>query len=102
MNSHIIGVVPPTIATGILSWLAWRTPALSAILRKLASLAAGLVVLQIVLGIATFKLHLQVEPLTVTHQAVGATLLGVLVAFTVLSMRDYEVAAFPYTECVED
>jgi cytochrome c oxidase assembly protein subunit 15 len=95
MNSHIIGVVPPTITTGILSWLAWRTPALSAILRKLANLAAGLVILQIVLGIATFKLHLQVEPLTVTHQAVGATLLGVLVAFTVLSMRDYEVAAFP-------
>jgi len=44
--------------------------------------------LQVVLGIATFRLHLQVEPLTVTHQAVGAALLGSLVAFTVLALRD--------------
>jgi cytochrome c oxidase assembly protein subunit 15 len=72
----------------MLVWLAWRTPALSLSIRKLASLAAGLVALQILLGIATFKLHLQVEPLTVTHQAVGATLLGVLVAFSVLAWRD--------------
>lgn len=88
MNSHIIGVFPPTIATLALVWLAWRTPALSGKLRQLANLAAGLVALQILLGIATFKLHLQVEPLTVTHQAVGASLLGVLVAFTVLALRD--------------
>jgi heme a synthase len=32
---------------------------------------------------------LQVEPLTVSHQAIGATLLGVLVAFTVLALRDW-------------
>jgi cytochrome c oxidase assembly protein subunit 15 len=44
--------------------------------------------LQILLGVATFRLHLQVEPLTVAHQAVGAALLGVLVGFTVLAMRD--------------
>jgi cytochrome c oxidase assembly protein subunit 15 len=88
MDSHIAGVFPPTIATLLLVWLAWRTPALSTILRKLANISAGFVGLQILLGIATFKLHLQVEPLTVTHQAVGASLLGVLVAFTVLAMRD--------------
>lgn len=88
MNSHIAGVFPPTIATIVLVWLAWRTPALSEQLRQLANIAAGLVGLQILLGIATFKLHLQVEPLTVTHQAVGASLLGVLVAFTVLALRD--------------
>jgi cytochrome c oxidase assembly protein subunit 15 len=51
-------------------------------------MAGGLLVLQILFGVATFRLHLQVEPLTVTHQAVGAALLGVLVAFTVLAMRD--------------
>lgn len=88
MNGHIMGVVPPTVATLGVVWLAWRTPALSRILRKLATVAASLVALQIILGIATFRLHLQVEPLTITHQAVGATLLGVLVAFTVLAIRD--------------
>ncbi len=88
MNSHIIGVFPPTIATLILVWLAWRNPELSPALRRLATVAAGLVTLQIILGIATFRLHLQVEPLTVTHQAVGASLLGVLVAFTVLAIRE--------------
>ena len=88
MNSHIIGVFPPTIATLILVFIAQRTPALHPALRQLAQAATALVALQILLGIATFKLHLQVEPLTVTHQAIGATLLGVLVAFTVLSIRD--------------
>lgn len=88
MNGHIIGVFPPTIMTLAVVWLAWRTPALSGILRKLATIAGILVAVQILLGIATFKLHLQVEPLTITHQAVGASLLGVLVAFTVLAIRD--------------
>ena len=64
------------------------SPSGSGILRKLATIAASLVTLQIILGVATFKLHLQVEPLTITHQAVGASLLGVLVAFTVLAIKD--------------
>ncbi len=88
MNAHILGVVPPTLATVAVVWLAWKTPGLHPKLRFLANAAAALVSLQILLGIATFKLHLQVEPLTVTHQAVGASLLGVLIAFTVLAMRD--------------
>jgi cytochrome c oxidase assembly protein subunit 15 len=67
---------------------AWRTPALHPLLRKLANLAGGLLVLQIALGVATFRLHLQVEPLTVAHQAVGAALLGSMVVFTVLALRD--------------
>ncbi|HEY9633188.1 MAG TPA: heme A synthase [Coleofasciculaceae cyanobacterium] len=88
MNSHIVGVVPATLATLAVTFMAWRTPALHPTLRGLANLAAGLVVLQIILGVATFWLHLQVELLTVAHQAIGATLLGVLVAFTVLAWRD--------------
>ncbi len=88
MNAHILGVVPPTLATIAVVWFAWKTPGLHKNLRVLANTAAALVSLQILLGIATFKLHLQVEPLTVTHQAVGASLLGVLVAFTVLAIRD--------------
>jgi cytochrome c oxidase assembly protein subunit 15 len=93
MNSHIAGVVPATVATLALTVLAWRTPALHPSLRKLANLSGGLVILQIVLGIATFKLRLQVEPLTVTHQAIGAALLGSLVAFTVFALRDVPAEA---------
>ncbi len=88
MNAHILGVVPPTLATMALVWFARKTPGLHKNLRILANAAAAIVSLQILLGFATFKLHLQVKPLTVTHQAVGASLLGVLVAFTVLAIRD--------------
>ena len=88
MYSHIFGVVPPTIATLAVVLISWRTPALHPALRKLANLAGGLLILQLLLGVATFRLHLQVESLTVSHQAIGATLLGTLVVFTVLSLRD--------------
>ncbi|MDJ0798790.1 MAG: heme A synthase [Calothrix sp. MO_167.B12] len=88
MYSHILGLVPPTVATLAVVWLSWRTPALHPALRRLANMAGGLLILQILLGVATFRLHLQVEPLTVTHQAVGACLLGTLVVLSVLSLRD--------------
>ena len=92
MYSHIGGVVPPTMATLAVVFLSWRTPALHPALRQLANLAGGLLILQVVLGVATFRLHLQVEPLTVAHQAVGAALLGSLVAFTVLALRDRDTS----------
>lgn len=101
MNSHIAGVVPATLATLAVVFMAWRTPALHPILRQLANLAGGLVVLQILLGVATFWLHLQVEPLTVSHQAVGAALLGALVAFTVLALRDDATAGAIETSTVD-
>lgn len=88
MNSHIIGVFPATISVIILVFLAWRTPALHPVLRKLAFTAGALVVLQILLGIATWKLHLQVEPLTITHHTIGASLVGTLVALTTFALRD--------------
>ncbi|MBE9040537.1 heme A synthase [Oscillatoriales cyanobacterium LEGE 11467] len=88
MNGHIAGVVFPTVAIVILLVGAWRTPGLHPTLRKTAHLSGGLLVAQISLGVATFYLHLQVEPLTVAHQTVGALLLGSLVAFTILAMRD--------------
>ncbi|MFM8007944.1 MAG: COX15/CtaA family protein [Dolichospermum sp.] len=88
MYSHIFGLVPPTIATLAVVLISWRTPALHPVLRKLANMAGGLLILQLLLGVATFYLHLPVEPLTVSHQAIGATLLGTLVVFTVLSLRD--------------
>ncbi|MCT7956955.1 COX15/CtaA family protein [Laspinema palackyanum] len=88
MNSHILGVVPPTVTILALVVLAFRTPALHPKLRQLARWAGILLLLQIGLGIATFYEHLQVELLTVSHQATGAALLGTLVAFTVLALRD--------------
>jgi len=92
MYSHIFGLLPPTVATLAMVFISWRTPALHPALRKLANLAGGLLILQLLLGFATFRLHLQVEPLTVTHQAVGATLLGTLVVFTVLALRDRSIS----------
>jgi heme a synthase len=89
MYSHIGGVLPPTVATLAVVFVSWRTPALHPALRQLAKIAGGLLVLQIVLGVATLKLRLQVEPLTVSHQAIGAALLGTLAVFTVLALRDW-------------
>jgi heme a synthase len=88
MNSHIAGILPASLATVVVLLSAWRTPALAAGLRRWATAAGGLLLLQVGLGIATFRLHLQVEPLTVCHQVIGACLLGSLVRFTVLAWRD--------------
>ena len=88
MNSHLVGVVPPTLAVVLLVVQVWRTPALSVQLRSLSQAAGLLLIAQIVLGVATFKLHLQVELLTVCHQSIGAALLGVLVAFAKIAIRD--------------
>lgn len=88
MNAHLLGVVPATLLTLILILLVWRTPALHPLLRRLNQLILGLLLLQVALGVATFRLHLQVAPLTVAHQAIGAALLGTLVAFSVLAHRD--------------
>lgn len=89
MYTHIFGLVPPTVATLAVVLISWRTPALHPALRRLANMSGVLLILQLLLGVATFRLHLQVEPLTVSHQAVGATLLGALVGFTVLALRDW-------------
>ncbi|PSF38346.1 heme A synthase [Aphanothece hegewaldii CCALA 016] len=88
MNSHLLGVIPATLSTLTVVYLAWRTPSLHPTLRNLAYSAGGLVFLQILLGVATLRLRLQVEPLTVAHHTVGATLFGILVAFTAYTIRD--------------
>ncbi len=88
MNSHLIGVVPASASVLAIAVLVWRTPALHPSLRQLATLAVGFLALQILLGVATFRMHLQVELLTVAHQMIGACLLGTLVCFTTLGMRD--------------
>jgi cytochrome c oxidase assembly protein subunit 15 len=88
MNTHLVGIVPASVAVLALTLTVWRTPALTYPLRRLGNLASILLVLQLVLGIATFRLRLQVEPLTVAHHTLGAALVGTLVCFTVLAFRD--------------
>lgn len=95
LQSHLVGVVPASLGTLILVIGVWRTPALHRTLRRLGFVAAGFLIGQLLLGLATLHLHLQIEPLTIAHQAVGAALLGILVCFTVLGWRDRHLSSNP-------
>ncbi|MDG2991011.1 COX15/CtaA family protein [Candidatus Synechococcus calcipolaris G9] len=88
MNSHLIGVVPATLSVIAVLVVAWRRAALHPLLRRLTQAICLALVLQLLLGSATYQLKLQVPALTVAHQMIGATLLGLLVAFTTLAWRD--------------
>lgn len=92
MNSHIAGVVPASLGVLAVVIMSWRTAGLHPNLRLLANISGGLLICQIALGVATFRLRLQVEPLTVSHQAIGAALLATLVIFNVLAWRDSKLA----------
>ena len=92
MNSHIIGVVPATLSCVAVIFTLWRNPNSPALARKLGLMVGGLLIAQILLGTATFKLHLQVETLTVAHQSIGAMLLGTLVVLTSLLWRSRSVS----------
>ena len=92
MNSHIIGVVPATLSCIAVIFTLWRNPNSPALARKLGLMVGGLLIAQILLGTATFKLHLQVETLTVAHQSIGAMLLGTLVVLTSLLWRSRSVS----------
>ena len=88
MNSHLLGIVPICGAVLGLTLAVWRTPALNYPLRRLGNLASIVLVFQLLIGITTFRLRLQVEPLTILHHTLGAVLLGSLTCFTVLALRD--------------
>lgn len=90
MNNHLTGVIPTTLAVIGLVILAMRSPTLPKPLRQGAHLIGVILAGQLLLGYGTFRLHLQVEPLTVLHQVVGALLLGSIVLFTVLAYRSRE------------
>jgi heme a synthase len=87
MNSHLVGVIPATLSAIVVLVLALRTPALPRFLRWVMYGSGACLGLQLLLGYATFRLHLQVEPLTVAHQFIGATLLGTIVFFTASTYR---------------
>jgi heme a synthase len=82
MNSHLLGILPATLAVLAFLWFVWRSPGLPQHLQHLGWLVALLLLCQIALGAGTFYLHLQVALLTVAHQSIGALLLGSLVLFT--------------------
>jgi heme a synthase len=87
MNSHLLGVIPATVSIVVLLLLLWRSPAIDPILCWLGWAVGGLLTLQMGLGLSTFYLHLQFALLTVSHQAIGALLLGTLVVFTGLAAK---------------
>jgi heme a synthase len=88
LHSHMISAAPASLSVLLLAYRAWRTPALHPLLRRLYQVALGLLVLQIGIGISTLRLHLQVEWLTVSHQAIASGLFGTLILFSVIALRD--------------
>jgi len=87
LNAHLLGVIPTTLASVVLVVTVWLSKAMASVLKLVATIAGLLVIAQVAIGYATYKLHLQVEPLTIAHQATGSALLGTLVCFAVLAFR---------------
>ena len=87
MNSHLLGVIPATLSAIVVITVALRTQPLPRILRYVVCGTGLCLVLQLLLGYATFRLHLQVAMLTIMHQFVGAMLLGSVVFFTAATYR---------------
>ncbi|MBF2097183.1 MAG: heme A synthase [Gloeomargaritaceae cyanobacterium C42_A2020_066] len=87
MNRHLWGILPATVLTLGLGLATWRLPQLPDTLRRWGQMALACLGAQLGLGLATFHLHLQVEPLTVAHQAVGALLLACVLGLTLTAGR---------------
>ncbi|MEM9151348.1 MAG: COX15/CtaA family protein [Cyanobacteria bacterium P01_F01_bin.3] len=104
LTRHYVGVVPATLSVLLVLYLSWRTPALHPWLRRLTLAGLGLLLLQVSLGLSTLKFHLQLVTLTVAHQAVGASLLGVCIVYSVIAIRDrrqeqsYQMFSVPNTK----
>ncbi|AIE74264.1 MULTISPECIES: heme A synthase [unclassified Synechocystis] len=93
LHSHLLGVLPTALGVGLTFWCTRRTPALNPFLRQLGNGAMALLGGQILLGVATLKLHLQIEPLTVAHHTMGICLWATLLAIAVLAVRDHRPTA---------
>lgn len=87
MNSHLLGVIPSTLGILVLVGWGWKQRhTLDPLVNRFSQIAGFLLLLQIILGVATFRLHLQVELLTIAHQMTAAALFGSLVCLTVRSI----------------
>ena len=95
LNTHLIGVIPATLASIAVVITAWLNKAIAPILRRVALITGLLLIAQVAIGYATYKLHLQVETLTIAHQATGSALLASLVCFTVLAFTATRQAQIP-------
>jgi cytochrome c oxidase assembly protein subunit 15 len=87
LHWHLLGLIPATLVTLGVGVITLRQKRVVPGLGRLGHWVLMLLALQIGVGVATYQLRLQVEPLTVTHQAVGALLLGSLVVLTVSLQR---------------
>ncbi len=79
--NHFWGIVPAVLSTLWVVVLAWRK------LRLFSFILLGILAAQLLIGYSTYRLQLSVPALTVLHQAIGALLLGSLVAWTTLNCR---------------
>ncbi|MEM9770387.1 MAG: COX15/CtaA family protein [Cyanobacteria bacterium P01_D01_bin.73] len=93
MNGHLWGIIPAVGTSLAMIIAAWKTPALHPWCRMLIKGAAALLLLQLLIGYGTFRLHLQVEPLTVLHQAIASGLLAIFVIFSTLIHRNRVASA---------
>jgi cytochrome c oxidase assembly protein subunit 15 len=62
LNGHLLGVIPATLASLTVVVMAWRNRAIALAapaLRNVATIAGLLVLAQVAIGYATYKLHLQ-------------------------------------------
>jgi cytochrome c oxidase assembly protein subunit 15 len=79
--NHFWGIVPAVLATLWVVVVAWRR------LRLFSLILLGILAAQLLIGYSTYRLQLSIPALTVLHQAIGAILLGSLVAWTTLNCR---------------
>ncbi|NEQ97535.1 MAG: heme A synthase [Cyanothece sp. SIO2G6] len=87
MNSHLLGVIPSTVGILVLVGWGWtQRQTLDPLVCGFSQITGYLLLLQIILGVATFRLHLQVELLTIAHQMTAAALFGSLVCLAVRSI----------------
>ncbi len=87
MHNHLWGVVPATIGVSLVPLWTWKTPDAPVLIHRLAQTIVVLLVGQILLGVGTYQLHLEVEALTVMHQSVAAALFGSCLAVTILAAK---------------
>jgi cytochrome c oxidase assembly protein subunit 15 len=92
LNSHLLGVIPATLAIVLLAVLMLRQSEMPELRRGAIALLA-LLGTQILLGLATLRLHLQIEPLTVAHQVTAALLLASLVRLSLRLRRSHSLTA---------
>ena len=82
--AHRLGARPVAAAVlALVALLAWRRPGE----RPLALAGAGLVALQIALGVLSLRLSLRVPAITVAHQISAALLVALLAALAVRALR---------------